>query len=340
MNTSTRTLIAGALLALMPALSHASYADHDEARAFIQDMAERHGFEAESLRQQLSKAERIDRVIRLIRPPSTPTDPEARSWERYRGNFLTDQRIQGGVRFWRRYAETIEAASREYNVPPEIIVSILGVETNYGSYTGNFEAVSALATLAFDYPPRADLFRRELENLFLLAREEGRDPFSYRGSYAGALGYPQFLPSSIRNYGVDFSGDGRIDFDSDPIDAIGSVANYFAEHGWRAGEPVAVQVHLPDGLDPQPLIDAGIEPSLQTSALTEMGVIPLFEDLRDDKVTLFNLPTPGQRTEYWLGYRNFYVITRYNRSSFYAMAVYELANAIRDSMPEQYVASE
>src|SRR5690606_26241385 len=131
-----------------------------------------------------------------------------------------------------------EAASARYGVAPEYIVAILGVETHYGRHTGNFETLSALATLAFDYPPRAPLFRHELENLLLLAREQQRDPFSYRGSYAGALGYPQFLPSSVRNYAVDFDGDGRVDFDTHPVDAIGSIANYFAVHGWQPGQPV------------------------------------------------------------------------------------------------------
>ncbi len=317
------------LLLLMATCSwtaQASFLRNEEALRFVAEMEQTHGFDADEVRSALHRARHLERVIRLIRPPSTPSE---RSWQRYRARFLDDARIDSGVVFWQRYRDTIDAASQQFGVPPEIIVSILGVETNYGSYTGSFETVSALATLAFDYPPRAPLFRRELENLFLLAREQGRDPFSYRGSFAGALGYPQFLPSSIRTYAVDFDGNGIIDFESDPIDAIGSIANYLAVHGWQRGEPIVTPVRLPAGLDPRPLIDAGIEPSLDTMQLLKQGIEPIDDRLHDAPATLFDLPTPGEGTEYWLGYRNFYVITRYNRSSFYAMSVFELGEALR-----------
>ncbi len=320
-----RTLCLAALIS-QPAVASASYASHEEARRFAEEMAQRHGFDGDAVLEALGRAQHDERVIRLITPPS---QPGARNWRAYRGRFLGELRIEAGLDFWRRHAATIHAASERFGVPPEIIVAIIGVETHYGSYTGNFEAVSALATLAFDYPPRAPLFRKELENLFLLAREQGRDPFSYTGSFAGALGYPQFLPSSIRSYAVDFDGDGRIDFESDPIDAIGSVANYLAEHGWRRGEPIAVPVWVPAGLDPEPLVAAGIEPVLEAAQLRESGIVARRGELYDAPATLVNLPTPGQRTDYWLGYRNFYVITRYNRSSFYAMSVFELAEALR-----------
>jgi len=190
--------------------------------------------------------------------------------------------------------------------------------------------VSALATLAFDYPPRGPLFRHELENLLLMAREQERDPFSYRGSYAGAIGYPQFLPSSIRAYAVDFDGDGRIDFESGPVDAIGSVARYLAEHGWRRGEPVAEPAQI-GGADPQPLVDAGIEPVLAPEMLAQAGISAANGTPAATTATLVDLATPGMNTEYWLGYRNFYVITRYNKSSFYAMAVFQLGQALREA---------
>ena len=328
MMLSARPLLAALLLTVTTA-AQASYAEHDEAAGFIRDMQERHGFAADELKQVLGQATRVERVIELIRPPA---ERGPRSWQNYRSRFLTDRRIEQGVAFWLAHREAIDAASERYGVAPEYIVSILGIETNYGSFTGNFETVSALATLAFDYPPRAPLFKRELENLLLLAREQRRDPFSYRGSYAGALGYPQFLPSSVRNYAVDFDGDGSIDFDANPVDAIGSIANYFAVHGWRPGEAVAQQVRLPAGLDPAPLIAAGIEPALDPATLQDSGIRPADEAFRPDAVTLFDLPTPEQETEYWVGYRNFYVITRYNRSSFYAMAVFQLAQAVRGQM--------
>ncbi|NMG04206.1 lytic murein transglycosylase B [Azoarcus taiwanensis] len=317
------------LLGLLVALSaaQASFVSHPEALSFVQEMEERHGFDRSELLDALHRASHNERVIRLIQPPSQPS---ARSWRNYRQRFMGEPRISSGVSFWVRYEDSLREASRIYGVPPEIIVSILGVETHYGSYTGSFEAVSALATLAFDYPRRAELFRRELENLFLLAREQGRDPFSYRGSFAGALGYPQFLPSSIRNYAVDFNGDGRIDFDSDPIDAIGSIANFLAAHGWQEGEPIAQRIRIPADIDPRPLIEAGIEPSLEYFSLISSGISAYDgSQLHPSLATVFDLPTPGEIAQYWVGYRNFYVITRYNRSSFYAMSVFELAEEIR-----------
>ncbi|MDX5363427.1 MAG: lytic murein transglycosylase B [Pseudazoarcus pumilus] len=329
MTLQLRRAVVTALICLLPPCASASYIDHNEARDFMRDMQQRHGFSAGELEAVLGQASRIERVIELIRPP---TEPGQRSWQRYRSRFLTDRRIDEGVSFWLAHRDTVEAASARYGVPPEFIVSILGIETNYGSYTGNFETVSALATLAFDYPPRAPLFRRELENLLLLAREQNRDPFSYSGSYAGALGYPQFLPSSVRSYAVDFDGDSRIEFDANPVDAIGSIANYFAVHGWRSGEPVAQRIYLPPDLDVAPLIAAGIEPSLHTDALRQRGIGPISGEFRPDLATVFDLPTPDADTEYWVGYRNFYVITRYNRSSFYAMAVFELAEAVRQRL--------
>lgn len=314
------------LAAQTGANAQAAFETDEGAREFVREMSENHGFEQQQLLDALKRARHVPEVIRLITPPKSTS---ARSWKRYQARFLDDRRIDGGLRFWREHHDTLAAASARFGVPPEIIVAIIGVETHYGSYTGNFETVSALATLAFDYPPRAELFRKELENLFLLAREQKRDPFEYYGSFAGALGYPQFLPSSIRNYAVDFDGNGRIDFDSDPIDAIGSVANYLAAHGWVAGDPVAVRVHLPASVDAAGLIAAGIYPTIEADTVNALGLIPLGGDLHATKATLVDLVTPGERTEYWLGYQNFYAITRYNRSSFYAMSVYQLAESLR-----------
>ncbi len=319
-------LTALALASSLP-LAHADYSRHPLAQEFIADMAQRHGFSPVMLERSLADAQRNADVLRLIKPPATRS---TRSWQSYRKRFLGEQRINEGVRFWRQHQRTIDAAVARYGVPAEVIVAIIGVETHYGSYTGNFEVLSALATLAFDYPPRADLFRRELESLFLLAREQQRSPASYYGSYAGAMGFPQFLPSSLRNYGVDFDGNGRIDFDSDPIDAIGSVANYLAAHGWVSNAPVAIRVQAKQGGGLQALVDAGIEPSLDLGTITRAGLRGVNSPLHDAPATLVDLPTPRQATEYWLGYQNFYVITRYNRSSFYAMSVFQLAEALRN----------
>lgn len=326
-----RQFIGSAVAALIVALgfsspAQASYAEHAEARDFIADMARRHAFEPAALQRALAQARHDETVIRLITPP---TRKGVRSWQGYRARFLDRTRIEGGMRFLSEHGAELERAEAEFGVPAEVIAAIIGVETIYGRNTGNFETLSTLATLAFDYPPRADLFRRELEALFLLAREQGRDPASYTGSYAGALGFPQFLPSSVRAYAVDFDRNGRIDFETDAVDAIGSVANYLHAHGWQPETPVAERALVPPQADAATLIAAGIEPSLSPEVLTGQGVTTLNGGAPLATATLVDLETPGEDTEYWLGYRNFYVITRYNRSSFYAMAVYQFARELK-----------
>ncbi len=309
-----------------PTAAFASYAERAEAQTFAADLAQRHAFDAQEVVRTLALARHDADVIRLITPPSRKG---LRSWRAYRARFLDHTRIDGGMRFWDEHAEILERAARETGVPAEIIVAIIGVETIYGRNTGSFETLSALATLAFDYPPRAELFRRELEALFLLAREQGREPASYYGSFAGALGYPQFLPSSVRTYAVDFDGNGSIDFDADAVDAIGSVANYLRVHGWQPGAPVAERARMGPATDAAALVGAGIEPTLAPALLADNGVRAENGRVAAQTATLVDLETPGAETEYWLGYQNFYVITRYNRSSFYAMSVFELAEALR-----------
>ena len=315
-----------ALAALQAGSTLASFTGRDDVSSFAHELATRHGFDPAVVSATLARAQHEATVIRLITPS---TRKGVRSWQDYRARFLDHSRINGGIAFWDEYAIDLERAERQFGVPAEVIVAIIGVETVYGRHTGSFETLSALATLAFDYPPRAELFRRELEALFLLAREQGRDPSEYSGSFAGALGYPQFLPSSVRAYAVDFDGNGRIDFDIDPIDAIGSVANYLHVHGWQADAPIAEPARVETGTDLATLVAAGIEPVLEPAPLLKAGVTTLRGDVAAQRATLVDLETPGAETEYWLGYRNFYVITRYNRSSFYAMSVFELAQALR-----------
>ncbi|WP_415257992.1 lytic murein transglycosylase B [Thauera phenylacetica] len=319
-------VVAVAILLGTPAAVQASYAEREDARAFAAEIAGRHALDAAEVERALAGARHDPEVIRLITPPARKG---VRSWRSYRARFLDRTRIDGGMRFWREHADTLARAERDTGVPAEVIVAIIGVETIYGRNTGNFETLSTLATLAFDYPPRAELFRGELEALFLLAREQGRDPASYYGSFAGALGYPQFLPSSMRAYALDFDNSGAIDFESDPIDAIGSVANYLRAHGWQAGAPVAERARLSPATDAASLVTAGIEPTLAPAMLADNGVTTVDGRAAAAAATLVDLETPGADTEYWLGYRNFYVITRYNRSSFYAMSVFELAEALR-----------
>lgn len=324
------SLSALALLACLfagPALAaeSANYAEREDVRAFAHALQTEHGLAEEEVLAALAQARRDDQVIRLITPPSAPG---VRSWTRYRARFIEPVRINEGLAFWDAHQVVLRAASEKYGVPEEIILGILGVETIYGRNTGDFSLVSALATLAFDYPPRAELFRRELENLFLLAREQGVPVTAYHGSYAGALGYPQFLPSSVRRFAVDFDGDGRIDLENSPADAIGSIAHYLQVHGWQPGGPVAVPARLA-GAAPAELLAADIVPSFMPEELARQGVRAARGESPPEKAALIELVAPGAAPEYWLGYQNFYVITRYNRSSFYAMAVFQLGEALR-----------
>ncbi|WP_306602405.1 lytic murein transglycosylase B [Azonexus sp.] len=304
-----------------------SIADLPEAVAFAQDLEKRHGFDATALINQFSAAQTNSRVLQLIAPPASPTQ---RSWERYRPRFINEQRINGGVRFWQENALTLARARALYGVPEEVIVAIIGIETVYGKNTGNFGVLEALATLAFQYPRRADFFRSELEQFLLLSRENRLDPLSVKGSFAGAIGIPQFMPGSQRRYAVDFDGDERIDLSNSLEDAIGSVARFLEQHGWQAGQPVAIPAKLP-GTPDASLIEAGIRPSLKAGDLFLRGIKA--NAAPESTVTLVDLVSPGRDTEYWLGFENFYVITRYNRSSFYAMSVFQLSEEIRRRMP-------
>lgn len=312
-----------ALALFCPLISFAGYAERDDVQAFIAAMENRHGLDGKHLTRLFAHTEPIPFVLKAIAPP---TDPRVKSWRNYRQRFIEPKRLKAGLDFWRKHQATLAKAEALSGVPAEFIVAIIGIETIYGKHLGRFDTFAALATLAFDYPPRADLFRRELEALLLLARDEQRSPTDFRGSYAGAIGLPQFLPSSIRAYAVDFDGSGHIDLTSSPSDAIGSVANFFKEHGWETGGPIAVKVGA--GETAQALIAEGIKPVRRPAEMSEFGVaVPA--DAADAPAALIDLATPDAATEYWLGYQNFFVITRYNRSSFYAMAVYQFAQALK-----------
>jgi membrane-bound lytic murein transglycosylase B len=285
-------------------------------------MAARHGIPAGDLYATLSRARRIPEIIAAISRPA-----EALPWHRYRRIFLQPDRIDGGVRFWLGNDAALRRAGDAYGVPPEIIVAIIGVETRYGRNAGTYRVLDALATLAFDYPKRADFFRAELEQFLLLVREQGLDAQSLKGSYAGAMGTPQFIPSSFRRYAVDFDGDGRTNIWDDETDAIGSVGNYFREHGWLIGGPVALP--LPAGAAPAAaLLVPELEPRMTVAELAAGGVAEALPVSAGEKFKLLALETESGR-DYWLGFWNFYVITRYNHSVHYAMAVYQLAEEIR-----------
>ena len=298
------------------------YTTRAEVQAFIAAMVEQHDFSPDQLRRYFRHAGFEPGVIKAIQPPANPA---IRSWIAYRGRFVEPGRIRAGLVFWDRHAADLQRAAAEYQVPAEIIAAIIGVETIYGRNTGKFETFSALTTLAFDYPPRAELFRRELEALLLLARDEQRSPLDYRGSYAGALGLPQFLPSSWREWAVDFDGDGHVDLNQ-PVDAIGSVAHFLAAHGWAPGGPILVDAEASgDGVEA--LLKEGIRPQRLPAEMEAFGVRPLAA-APALPAALIDYVTPDSPTTYRLGYQNFFVITRYNHSSFYATAVYELAQAL------------
>jgi membrane-bound lytic murein transglycosylase B len=323
------------LFALACATAHAAgpapstpYGTRDEVRAFIGEMTERHGFVEKELRFLFSRAKRLPEVLKAIEPQP----PGERSWEAYRASFLSERHISRGLEFWRAQGATLARAARDYGVPEEVIVAILGVETFYGRHTGRWRVVDALSTLAFDYPPRAEFFRKELEHYLLLAREAGVDVFSVHGSYAGAIGIPQFMPSSYLKYAVDFDRNGRTDLRASAPDAIGSVGNFLREHGWRAGELVLVPASV-QGEAWRAFASGEIEPRHALAELKAAGVAAQVEAPADAKAVLIELGTPQRASDWRLGFHNFWVLTRYNRSAFYASAVHDLAQELRSRRP-------
>jgi membrane-bound lytic murein transglycosylase B len=293
-----------------------------EVESFIQEMVQKHKFREAALRKVFAKVEANPAIISAISTPLT-----ARPWHEFRTRYVDEARINGGIKFWRENAATLAKARSKFGVPEEIIVATIGVETTYGKYVGNHGVLEALATLAFNYPPRAALFRSELEHYLLLAREAKVDAGSVKGSYAGAIGIPQFLPSSYRRYAVDFDGDGRRDLVKSTADAIGSVANYYKSHGWRAGAGIAVPTEVdPRGADA--LVGMGIRPRIKVGDLKQLGVTPGAPVDDDAAAAVFAVEAASGR-RYWLGLNNFHVITRYNPSVNYGLAVHELAQELR-----------
>ncbi len=300
----------------------------DDVKAFIQSMVDEHGFNSAELVQLFEQVELREDIIKLMTRPA-----EGKPWHEYRPIFVTERRIQGGIKFWNENSDLLLRAEKEYGVPPEIITAIIGVETRYGGYIGKHRVIDALATLGFDYPKRAKFFSSELKHFLLLMRDEAQDPLIPVGSYAGAMGIPQFIPSSYRHYAVDFDGDGKRDLWSNRADVIGSVASYFQQHGWQAGKPVVSQVTVKgDGY--RALLEEGIKPKYNLKHFRDNGVI-INDQLSDElPAALLKYETKSGQ-EYWVGLQNFYTITRYNHSKRYAMAVYQLAMAIRDARENQ-----
>lgn len=296
-----------------------------QSREFILEMHEKHGFEKQKLEQLFARVEHKQAIIDAITRPA-----ESKPWHQYRPIFVTAERIRQGVAFWQDNEALLARAEREYGVPPHIIVAIVGVETRYGRHSGSYRVMDALSTLAFDYPPRSSFFRGQLEAFLLMTREERREPLEFLGSYAGAMGMPQFIPSSFRAYAVDFDGDGQRNLWDNTSDVIGSVANYFARHKWRSGEPVASRASL-KGEPPRALIEKGYRPSIPYAELRSQVAESAVRYNDDEQVALLELEVAPGKNQYWVALHNFYVITRYNHSPLYAMAVHQLSEAIRSS---------
>lgn len=302
------------------------FANNPNAQQFIDKMVNKHGFDRQQLQEILSQAKRLDSVLRLmdnqapttsVKPPSGPNG----AWLRYRKKFITPDNVQNGVVFWNQYEDALNRAWQVYGVPPEIIVGIIGVETRWGRVMGKTRILDALATLSFNYPRRAEYFSGELETFLLMARDEQDDPLNLKGSFAGAVGYGQFMPSSYKQYAVDFSGDGHINL-WDPVDAIGSVANYFKAHGWVKGDQVAVMAN-----GQAPGLPNGFKTKYSISQLAAAGLTPQQPLGNHQQASLLRLDV-GTGYQYWYGLPNFYTITRYNHSTHYAMAVWQLGQAV------------
>lgn len=300
----------------------------------IDELSDQHGLQRDTLKAQFAKVHYLENVVRLINPPPPG---KVKNWTVYRERFIEPTRLRAGAAFWKKHEAALSRAQLEFGVPSEIIVGILGVETMYGKMTGNVRVADALATLAFAYPPTANrdarmkYFREELKHLFLLARDNDMDPLSFYGSFAGAIGLPQFMPGSIRRFAVDFDGDGKIDLRNSPADAIGSIASFLSQHGWRPEQPLVFPVTVsgqPDASWPD-MLGKSLEAKFTLDEFSRAGVS--LNDSLPNAISygLVDLQDGERPTLYWLGTANFFAIAQYNRSFFYAMTVIELGKAVR-----------
>ncbi len=299
------------------------YTSRPEVREFVRELVRESGFDEAELLSILEQAEYQQSIVDAI---SRPAEKEL-TWAGYQDIFLTKERIRSGVAFMAENRAALEKAQRDYGVPPVIVTAIIGVETMYGKFLGDYRVLDALTTLTFDYPPRSDFFRGQLKEFIRLVREQDMEITSLKGSYAGAMGFGQFIPSSYLNYAVDFDGDGSRDIWNNTTDAVGSVANYFKEHGWRRDAPVAFPVDA--AALPEEVFNVSLEPSRSIAGLEELGALGVPEELdREQQVSPMRL-VGKQGDEYWIGLQNFYAITRYNHSELYAMAVFQLSQALQ-----------
>jgi membrane-bound lytic murein transglycosylase B len=324
-------LFVAAALALQIAWAAAppAYPRREEVKQFIGEMVKKHGFTRKDLNRVFGKAQFQPAIIKAMEQPA---ETALASWQAYRAIFINPQRVEAGVQFWNRNAEPLKRAAAEFGVPEEIIVGIIGVETTYGRNIGTYRVIDALVTLAFDYPKRAQFFRGELENYLMLSREAGIDPLRVKGSYAGAIGIPQFMPGSYRRFAVDYDGDGTSNLATSPADAIGSIGNFLKAHGWARGEPVAFSAEV-SGEGWRKLVEGGITPASRAADLPGFGVKLAVFLQPDTRCALIELETPGQPSDFRVTLQNFFVLTRYNRSNLYAAAVLDLATELARARP-------
>jgi membrane-bound lytic murein transglycosylase B len=320
-------LIAGCLLAAQPSMANTDFISRTDVRLFIESMSEQYGIESADLERILGEVRYMPDAVRLIGPVPSSAPSPARNYTRYRAKFLTPELIAAGSSFWTLHAENLARAQAEFGVPAEVILGVLGVETFFGRNTGSFRTIDALATIAFDGERRQRYFRDELKEFLLLARDTGIDPLAIKGSYAGAMGLPQFMPSSYRRYAVDYDSDGAIDLVNSPADAIGSIASYMKAFGWIPGEVPTASVRLLPGTEAD--LVSGLDRVHDSAEVQGKGVVFSGRDPPAGFISIFELPTPGKPSRFFAGFNNFEVVTRYNRSTFYASAVLELAEAIR-----------
>jgi membrane-bound lytic murein transglycosylase B len=304
----------------------------EAVRQFADEVAERRGLDAQWVRKKVAQARRVERVRELIMPPAAGT---AKDWAAYRARFIEPQRIQAGLVFWRTHQKWLDKAQARWGVPPAIVVSIVGVETFYGRFMGSFRVMDALATLSFDFPSgrrdRSAFFRSELEEFLVLCQREGVDPLTLKGSYAGAMGLPQFMPSSLNRWAIDFDGDGHVNLHSNGADVVGSVAHYLASFGWQRDMPTHFAVAPPvDSSERALLLVPDIVPTFSAAQMAQRGAV--LDDAgraHAGPLALVELQNGDLAPSYVAGTENFYVVTRYNWSSYYALAVIELAQALQ-----------
>lgn len=289
---------------------------------FIDQLVTKDKFDRKALVSMFEKVKVMPEIIDKMNRPA-----ESWPWYRYRNIFLKQKRIEQGVKFWNENEDLLAAAEKKYGVSRQIIVGILGVETRYGMRSGGYRVVDALTTIVVDYPRRSKYFKKELRHVLLLAREEKTDPLSFMGSYAGAMGKAQFMPSSYRHFAVDFDGDGHRDLINNVADAVGSIASYLKKHGWKRGEPITVPASV-TGDAYKKFLKKGMKPKVKIADIGKYGVTTKAKLPADAKASLIELEQKDSR-EYWLGLNNFYAITRYNHSNLYAMAVFQLSEEIK-----------